>query len=150
MIVFWNLLFKISNDIDPIFTNIKAVILNAILRKYNFFNVLVSFFEIFWIPLPLIVKGGKLTLNNVQAIKIFDDSEINKTLCRILKEERIKRKMSIEELSKKSSVSLSTIRRIESGIVEPRLSTFYRLIDILGLTNNKKFVKKLMRKKILH
>ena len=91
-----------------------------------------------------------MTLNNVQAIKIFDDSEINKTLCRILKEERIKRKMSIEELSKKSSVSLSTIRRIESGIVEPRLSTFYRLIDILGLTNNKKFVKKLMRKKILH
>ncbi len=87
---------------------------------------------------------------NSQAIKIFDDSKLNKALCNLLKEERIKRKMSIEELSKKSSVSLSTIRRIENGIVEPRLTTFYRLIDILGLTQNKKFVKKLMKKKILH
>ncbi len=85
-----------------------------------------------------------------QTIKIFDDSKINRTLCQLLKEERIKKRMSLEELSKKSSVSLSTIRRIESGIVEPRLTTFYRLLDILGLTQNKKFVKKLMKKKLLH
>ena len=91
-----------------------------------------------------------MSMINSQAIKIFDDSKLNKALCNLLKEERIKRKMSIEELSKKSSVSLSTIRRIENGIVEPRLTTFYRLIDILGLTQNKKFVKKLMKKKILH
>ena len=35
------------SNIITIFTNIKAVILNAILRKYKFFNVLISFFENF-------------------------------------------------------------------------------------------------------
>lgn len=58
--------------------------------------------------------------------------------------------MTIKELSEKSNISISTIRRIESAIVEPRLTTYYKLLDILGLTQSKKFVKKLMKKKLIH
>ncbi len=81
---------------------------------------------------------------------MYDGSKITSVLCTLIKEERIKQDMNIKELSKKSKISISTIRRIENLTVVPRLSTYLRLFDILGFTQNKKFIKKLMKKKIIH
>ena len=41
--------------------------------------------------------------------------------------------MTQEELAKRIGASKSYISRIEKGVIEPGVSTFYRIIEALGL-----------------
>ncbi len=53
---------------------------------------------------------------------------------RIIKEERKKLKMSQEELSILSGVSLSTIRSIEQGTSSPNAKTLNKILKLFNLT----------------
>lgn len=51
----------------------------------------------------------------------------------VIHEARKKEKVTQEELAKRIGSSKSYISRIEKGIIEPGVSTFYRIIEALGL-----------------
>lgn len=51
----------------------------------------------------------------------------------VIHEARRKEKVTQEELAKRIGTSKSYISRIEKGIIEPGVGTFYRIIDALGL-----------------
>lgn len=51
----------------------------------------------------------------------------------VIHEARRKEKVTQEELAKRIGASKSYISRIEKGIIEPGVGTFYRIIDALGL-----------------
>lgn len=53
---------------------------------------------------------------------------------RIIKEERKKLKMSQEELSILSGVSLPTIRSIEQGASSPNVKTLSKILKLFNLT----------------
>lgn len=53
---------------------------------------------------------------------------------RIIKEERKKLKMSQEELSILSGVSLPTIRSIEQGASSPNVKTLNKILKLFNLT----------------
>ena len=53
---------------------------------------------------------------------------------RIIKEERKKLKMSQEELSFLSGVSLPTIRSIEQGASSPNVKTLSKILKLFNLT----------------
>ena len=53
---------------------------------------------------------------------------------RIIKEERKKLKMSQEELSILSGVSLPTIRSIEQGTSSPNVKTLNKILKLFNLT----------------
>ena len=55
---------------------------------------------------------------------------------RIIKEERKKLKMSQEELSILSGVSLPTIRSIEQGASSPNVKTLSKILKLFNLTLN--------------
>lgn len=48
-------------------------------------------------------------------------------------EARKKEKMTQAELAKRIGINKSYISRIEKGVIEPGISTFFRIIDALGL-----------------
>lgn len=48
-------------------------------------------------------------------------------------EARKKEKMTQAELAKRIGTNKSYISRIEKGVIEPGISTFFRIIDALGL-----------------
>lgn len=50
-----------------------------------------------------------------------------------IKFERSKRKISQFELSLKTGLTTRTISRIESGIIDPKLSTLMKISEALGL-----------------
>lgn len=51
----------------------------------------------------------------------------------IIHDARKKEKVTQEELAKRIGASKSYISRIEKGVIEPGVSTFYRIIEALGL-----------------
>ena len=51
----------------------------------------------------------------------------------VIHDVRRKEKITQEELAKRIGASKSYISRIEKGIIEPGVSTFYRIIEALGL-----------------
>lgn len=51
----------------------------------------------------------------------------------IIEEARKKAHMTQEELAEKIGTNKSYISRVETGKTEPRISTFYRIINALGL-----------------
>lgn len=51
----------------------------------------------------------------------------------IIHDARKKEKVTQEELAKRIGASKSYISRIEKGMIEPGVSTFYRIIEALGL-----------------
>ena len=51
----------------------------------------------------------------------------------IIRDARKKEKVTQEELAKRIGASKSYISRIEKGVIEPGVSTFYRIIEALGL-----------------
>ena len=51
----------------------------------------------------------------------------------IIHDARKKEKVTQEELVKRIGASKSYISRIEKGVIEPGVSTFYRIIEALGL-----------------
>ena len=51
----------------------------------------------------------------------------------IIHDARKKEKVTQEELAKRIGASKSYISRIEKGVIEPSVSTFYRIIEALGL-----------------
>ena len=54
-------------------------------------------------------------------------------LGQIIHDARKKEKVTQEELAKRIGASKSYISRIEKGVIEPGVSTFYRIIEALGL-----------------
>ena len=52
----------------------------------------------------------------------------------IIEEARKKAKMTQAELAEKIGTNKSYISRVENGITEPKVSTFYRIASALGLT----------------
>lgn len=52
----------------------------------------------------------------------------------IIEEARKKAFMTQEELAEKIGTNKSYISRVETGKTEPRVSTFYRIVDALGLS----------------
>ena len=53
-----------------------------------------------------------------------------------IKDLRISKNLTQEELSEKSDLSLRTIQRLENGESIPRGDTLKRITDALGLPNN--------------
>ena len=51
----------------------------------------------------------------------------------IIHDARKQEKVTQEELAKRIGASKSYISRIEKGLIEPGVSTFYRIIEALGL-----------------
>ena len=51
----------------------------------------------------------------------------------IIHDARKKEKVTQEEMAKRIGASKSYIARIEKGVIEPGVSTFYRIIEALGL-----------------
>ena len=51
----------------------------------------------------------------------------------IIHDARKTEKVTQEELAKRIGASKSYISRIEKGVIEPGVSTFYRIIEALGL-----------------
>ncbi|MBO6179493.1 MAG: helix-turn-helix transcriptional regulator [Selenomonadaceae bacterium] len=47
--------------------------------------------------------------------------------------ERAKSRLTFNELSQKASVSVSALKRIEAGKIEPKLSTVSRICKALGV-----------------
>lgn len=52
----------------------------------------------------------------------------------IIEEARKKASMTQEELAAKIGTNKSYISRVETGKTEPKVSTFYRIVDALGLS----------------
>lgn len=51
----------------------------------------------------------------------------------IIRDARKEEKISQEELAKKVGTNKSYVSRIEHGLIEPTIGTFYRIIDALGM-----------------
>ena len=62
----------------------------------------------------------------------FEADSISFRLGELLKEERIKAKLTQEQLAEKTGTKKSYISRIEAGKSDIQISTFYRIIE-LGL-----------------
>lgn len=52
----------------------------------------------------------------------------------IIEEARKKASMTQEELAAKIGTNKSYISRVETGKTEPKVSTFYKIVDALGLS----------------
>lgn len=65
--------------------------------------------------------------------KQYDIENVGKRL----KERRLKRNMSLNDLSSKTGICKSTLSRIESGLILPTLPTFALLCQVLLVDMNK-------------
>lgn len=65
--------------------------------------------------------------------KQYDIENVGKRL----KERRLKRNMSLNDLSAKTGICKSTLSRIESGLILPTLPTFALLCQVLLVDMNK-------------
>ena len=54
-------------------------------------------------------------------------------ICEMLKEERIKAKITQAQLAERSEMKKEVISRIENGKIDVQLSTFLRMLEGLGL-----------------
>lgn len=52
-----------------------------------------------------------------------------------LKELRVRKDITQKEISEKTNVAIAMISRVENQRVNPRLSTFMRIVDALNLSN---------------
>ena len=51
----------------------------------------------------------------------------------LIRDERKKEKITQSELAKKIGTDKSYISKIEKGVIEPSVGTFYRIVEALGL-----------------
>ena len=63
----------------------------------------------------------------------FDDDAGNFYTSQILLEARKEAKVTQSELAKRLSLSKSYISRIENGLINPSVGTFFRIINALGM-----------------
>ncbi len=63
----------------------------------------------------------------------FDDDAWNFYTSQILLEARKEAKVTQSELAKRLSLSKSYISRVENGLINPSVGTFFRIIKALGM-----------------
>lgn len=63
----------------------------------------------------------------------FDEEAWNFYTAQILLEARKEAKVTQSELAKRLSTSKSYISRIENGVINPSVGTFFRIINALGM-----------------
>jgi len=73
-----------------------------------------------------------------EILSIKDLDSVGYLSIELLKRKREKEKLSIPELSRKCLVPCSTIRRIENYQVSPKITTYLKIANGLGLIRFKK------------
>lgn len=63
----------------------------------------------------------------------YDEDECRIFVARMIRRERIKRGLSVYELSKRSGIQINHITRIEEGKFSPRIGTIIRLLSAMNL-----------------
>lgn len=63
----------------------------------------------------------------------FDEEAWNFYTCQILQDARKKAKVTQTELAKRLSTTKSYISRVENGLINPSVGTFFRMINALGM-----------------
>lgn len=63
-------------------------------------------------------------------------SEVAEETGKLIRMERLKKGLSLEELAKKSEISAATISKIEKGERNFRLTTFFSIASALGVKMN--------------
>jgi transcriptional regulator with XRE-family HTH domain len=64
------------------------------------------------------------------------DTAVLKELGKRLAARRLSRNMKQDELAKEAGIGLRTLQRLESGEAASRLSSFVRVLNVLGLQGN--------------
>lgn len=63
----------------------------------------------------------------------FDEEAWNFYTCQILQDARKEAKVTQTELAKRLSTTKSYISRVENGLINPSVGTFFRMINALGM-----------------
>ena len=76
------------------------------------------------------------THTNEISIKIafMQQNEIQKKLGKNIKKFRKKRKISLNLLAYENDINKSTLSRVENGLVDPKLTTVYKIAQSLDVT----------------
>lgn len=85
--------------------------------------------------MPTIMRdfGDFLAQNHYFAAMPYDEEHCRVFIAQLIKRERIKRGLSVYELSKRSGVQINHITRIEEGKFSPRIGTIIRLLSAMSL-----------------
>ncbi len=74
-------------------------------------------------------------------MKVILDKE---SICLKIKENRLKKNLSIEDLAKKTSISAKTLRNYEHGINIPKLNNFIKLCNFYNIKFDELIIYKLV------